>query len=100
MAADDAYGQRFFQFAITALQNARNCNVEIKNIEKIGKIDKRIESIKAEMPHNFEECFAELKKQLTAKQLEGFKNQKTSDLIKYHRNLGMWIRNSWGLWAN
>jgi len=91
--------EREFQFAITALEHAMKCHRQVGNTDEIKEIDKRIETIKKEMPHNLEECFTELKRQLTSEQLQTFKNVKESDIIRYHLGLGMWIRNSWGLWA-
>ncbi|MDJ1499454.1 DUF6794 domain-containing protein [Xanthocytophaga agilis] len=52
------------------------------------------------IPKDLQDCFRELDKKLTAEE----KNQIASlasvdDLIAYHRGLGMWIRNAWGLWG-
>ena len=91
--------RRDFQFTITALEHAIKLHNSLGNTGEIKEIEKRIESIKEELPHNLEECFAELERQLSSEQLRAFKNAKESEIIKYHRGLGMWIRNSWGLWA-
>ena len=92
--------ERDFQFAITALEHAMKCHDQVGNTDEIKEIDKRIETIKKEMPHNLEECFSELERQLTPEQLETFRDVKESEVIRYHRGLGTWIRNSWGLWRN
>jgi hypothetical protein len=51
------------------------------------------------IPKNLEECFSELKKVMTKKQLEEFKNKGESAIVEYHHGLGMWLRNNWGLWS-
>ncbi|MBN1570409.1 MAG: sel1 repeat family protein [Acidobacteria bacterium] len=54
----------------------------------------------AAVPTNLEECFAALKKELTAEQISAMKAKTESDMIEYHFSLGMWMRNQWGLWGN
>jgi len=55
--------------------------------------------VKNYIPRNLEECFAELKKNLTEEQLEKFRNQKEHDAVHdHHFVLGLWIRDKWGLW--
>jgi len=49
-------------------------------------------------PKNLEECFVVLKQKLSKQQLDEFKKLKDDDLIQCHFGLGMWMRNSWGLW--
>ena len=51
------------------------------------------------IPSNIEECFNELKKDLTPEKLEEFKNKKEESLAEYHFGWGMQIRNDWGLRA-
>jgi len=50
------------------------------------------------IPRDLEDCFAELKKMLPKKLIKKIKDGKESDMIQYHLNLGMWVRNNWGLW--
>ena len=52
------------------------------------------------IPKNLEECFIELDRNLTEidkKEMMDLPNR--DEMIKYHRGLGMWIRNNWGLWG-
>ncbi len=53
------------------------------------------------IPGNLEECFVELKKRFSTKQLEEFKNLKEEKevIIRYDPSTGLWIRNNWGLWS-
>ncbi|MDD4954586.1 MAG: hypothetical protein PHP17_00905 [Candidatus Omnitrophica bacterium] len=51
------------------------------------------------IPENIEDCFKELRKILSPVMLEEMKQGKESDMAKYHRSLGMWMRNNWGLWS-
>jgi hypothetical protein len=51
------------------------------------------------IPKDLEECFAELDKLLLPKDREEFRNKSESDLIQYHFEFGMWIRNNWRLWG-
>ncbi len=48
------------------------------------------------IPTNLDECIQELEK---SENIEGFKNLAENDAIWiYHFNIGMYIRNEWGLW--
>jgi hypothetical protein len=98
MVAELSYSRRDFQFAITALENAIKCCNWLGDLTKIAEFKIEINKITQDIPHNLEECFAELKRQLDPKQLEAFKNLKKEELRKCHLGLGMRIRNSWGLW--
>jgi hypothetical protein len=52
------------------------------------------------IPKDLGECFIELDKLLKEsdkKEMQAL--PKREDMIKYHMGLGMWIRNSWGLWG-
>ncbi len=50
------------------------------------------------IPKNLDECFVVLKKKFSQQQLDEFKAIKDEDLVQYHFGIGMWMRNSWGLW--
>jgi hypothetical protein len=50
------------------------------------------------IPKDLEDCLKELEKMLPPELLHEIKHADST--IKYHLNLGMWIRNSWGLWGN
>ena len=50
------------------------------------------------IPKDIDDCFAELDRMLSQKQIKKIKRKSEGDLIEYHFGLGMWIRNSWGLW--
>lgn len=52
------------------------------------------------IPKDLGECFIELEKQWSKDDVEVFKNRMEEDLPLYHFNVGMWIRNNWGLWGN
>lgn len=52
------------------------------------------------IPKNLEECFVELDKLLSEidkKEIQSL--PKREDMIRYHHGLGMWMRNTWRLWA-
>ena len=50
------------------------------------------------VPTTIQECLQEFKTVLNAKtQMEILKMHR-DDLIGLHHNLGLWIRNNWGLW--
>lgn len=51
------------------------------------------------VPNNPDECFGELDKQFGEEMVRMFKEEKEEDLPKYHFDVGMGIRNGWGLWA-
>lgn len=51
------------------------------------------------VPKNIDECFIELKKILSQKELEEYKNKSEDKTTEYHFGLGRWIRNNWGLWS-
>ena len=48
------------------------------------------------IPKDLEDCMKELEKTLPRKLKLEIKHGDST--IKYHLNLGMWIRNNWGLW--
>jgi hypothetical protein len=99
--ADLSISRRDFQSAVTALERALECCSWSGNRGQIEGIEERIEAVKEDMPHNLDECFAELKRLLTPEQLQTFKNHKhLGDILEYHWSLGRWIRESWGLWHN
>lgn len=52
------------------------------------------------MPKTLNECFAQLNAELDPKDVTKIKEGSETDLGPYHRALGMWIRNSWGLWEH
>ncbi|MFA5337646.1 MAG: DUF6794 domain-containing protein [Candidatus Omnitrophota bacterium] len=51
------------------------------------------------IPRNLDDCFKELKKMLNPELIKEMKAGAEADMTKYHRGLGMWIRNNWGLWS-
>ena len=51
------------------------------------------------IPKNLEECFVALESIVAfPAELEIFISCRKEELIKYHRGLGLWIRNNWNLW--
>ncbi|MCK9573144.1 MAG: hypothetical protein M0R20_01920 [Candidatus Omnitrophica bacterium] len=51
------------------------------------------------IPKNLDDCFKELEKMLTPELIKEMETGTEADMGKYHRGLGMWIRNNWGLWS-
>ncbi|MEW6376459.1 MAG: DUF6794 domain-containing protein [Thermodesulfobacteriota bacterium] len=49
------------------------------------------------IPKDLEDCFIELKKMLPLKLIKKIKSKEFS-ISEYHLNLGLWLRNNWGLW--
>ncbi len=50
------------------------------------------------IPIDLNDAFVELKKILSPELIEEMKNGSEREMIRYHRGLGMWMRNNWGLW--
>lgn len=51
-------------------------------------------------PSNIEECMAALMERLSKEDQADILKMSKNDLAMLHHNLGQWIRNSWGLWAD
>ena len=52
------------------------------------------------IPANLLECLVELDKQLSEIDKQEMQAlPKREDMIRYHHSLGMWMRNTWGLWG-
>ena len=52
------------------------------------------------IPRNIEECFLELNKLLSTKDINMIKNAESRDnTIRFHLDIGLWLRNNWGLWG-
>ena len=54
---------------------------------------------KVYIPLNLEDSFSELKKMLHSDLLKEMKEGSEQNMVMYHRSLGMWMRNNWGLWG-
>lgn len=54
---------------------------------------------KVYVPADLEDSFRELQKMLHPDLLREMKEKPEKQMIEYHRGLGMWMRNNWGLWA-
>ena len=52
------------------------------------------------IPENIEDCFEELEKMLHSELIEEIRAGSEDDMRTYHWNLGMWLRNNWGLWSH
>lgn len=52
------------------------------------------------MPTTLEECFTQLNAQLEPSLIQKIKEGTEAEVDRYHRTLGMWIRNGWGLWGH
>ncbi|HJX55048.1 MAG TPA: DUF6794 domain-containing protein [Polyangia bacterium] len=50
------------------------------------------------IPEDLDACFKELKSTLTPEFIAKIKQGTEADTIHYHHDLGMWMRNNWGLW--
>jgi hypothetical protein len=51
------------------------------------------------IPKNLDECYAQLNAQLKPADIKKLKEGSESDLAQYHMGLGMYMRNTWGLWG-
>src|SRR5215211_3610252 len=51
------------------------------------------------VPTNLEDAFGELKKMLHPDLLKEIEEGSERDMTLYHRSLGLWMRNNWGLWG-
>lgn len=49
----------------------------------------------AYIPADLDDCFAQLRKLLSADEIAKMRNGAEADMIDYHLSLGLWIRNSW-----
>jgi hypothetical protein len=61
-------------------------------------LDAEIQKRRVYIPKDLDECFDELKKKLSEKQVEKMKNGREEEMFRYHHGLGRWLRNKWGLW--
>lgn len=52
------------------------------------------------VPRDLNECFVELERMLHPDLVKKIKSGTEDDLVGYHFNLGLWMRNNWGLWGN
>jgi hypothetical protein len=50
------------------------------------------------IPKDLDECFVQLEKLLKPKDIEKMRSGTEQDMVLYHINAGMWMRNNWGLW--
>ena len=54
---------------------------------------------KTDVPKDLEECFERLNIVLPQEVIEDIKNMKENEeTVLHHLDIGMWIRNHWGLW--
>jgi hypothetical protein len=51
------------------------------------------------IPKDLEDCFKELKIVLPPALIEEIRSGTEDDMARYHRDLGVWLRNNWGLWS-
>jgi hypothetical protein len=104
----------FFTFALLALfvscspfnQGTHRQKQEWMEVEEIDpkyKIHPSVDpedSTKIYVPKDLYDCFSELEKMLHPDLIAEMKADQEPDMVKYHFGLGMWMRNSWGLWSN
>lgn len=51
------------------------------------------------IPKDLDDCFVQLERILQPTDIDKMKVGSEKDMIQYHRSLGMWMRNNWGLWS-
>ena len=51
------------------------------------------------VPTTLDECFTALEKVGTPEDRDALKHATERELARYHLSLGMWMRNTWGLWG-
>ena len=92
----------FFSFRKRSAQLARQEKQQerIRQREelKVRMTAERIEGVY--IPRDLGECFVELDKLLTEidkKEMKALPDRE--DMIQYHMDIGMWMRNNWGLWG-
>jgi len=68
------------------------------NIQRV-KIKHATLGDKGYIPKDIDECFKQLDSELPAKSIQEIKDSPEDKLILFHHGLGMWMRNSWGLWS-
>lgn len=51
------------------------------------------------IPKDLEDCLAQLHKIVKTEDVEQMKAIPEQEMVRYHRSLGLWIRNNWGLWT-
>jgi len=86
--------------SVIGLALALSCNNN-PNDEKVYKLNptRDIRSpTKVYIPRNLEDCFQELNKMLPPELIDDIKVGTERNMIRFHLNIGMWIRNNWGLW--
>lgn len=75
-------------------------NIEAREEQEYQKRFKQDSINGVYIPKNMEDCFLQLNKLLSKKDITQIKNLKNkNETGKYHLSLGMWIRNNWGLWG-
>ena len=52
------------------------------------------------IPVDLLDCFQELDKMLPASMRKRIQDSTENDLSQHHFDLGMWMRNNWGLWSS
>ena len=50
------------------------------------------------IPTDLNDCFAELRKTLEPDLLDEMMSRTEKEMVRYHMGVGLWMRNSWGLW--
>lgn len=56
--------------------------------------------VPSNIPHDLKSCIKFLKKKAKPSDLDHFKELSDEhEMIKFHPDLGMWIRQNWGLWS-
>ncbi len=50
------------------------------------------------IPKDLNDAFVELNTMLSPELIQEMKIGDERDMVRYHRSLGMWMRNNWGLW--
>lgn len=81
---------------ITAVVLAANRQLEAS--DKLENNNQIVKNREIYIPKDLNDCFTQFKKILNKAIIEKMKKDPESNMINYHFNLGMWMRNNWGLW--
>lgn len=95
-------GEKYLYFRNKSLRMARQ-EWRQQQIKEHQESERRLTAETIEgvyIPANMGECFVELDKKLSEIDKQEMKAlPKRENMIRYHRFLGMWMRNNWGLWG-
>jgi tetratricopeptide (TPR) repeat protein len=95
LAAADLFDSKgYFQLVVKALKRAADCQETLGNRSNIEELARKMEATRNRMPHNLEECFADMERNMTSEEIERFK--KYQELVGINIGLGI-AKDRWGL---